>query len=172
MDQRRFTVMLLHTHPLVALKELWNERSFRLRIFMSVLPTSIALVVGHYAIDRQRPYDFHLEQSYVEPPRGVEGQVMTINWRVTRHRTCPGTVERKLVDPNTGVIIAPYEPTEASTSREEGWIRNTFRVPREIPGGNIAYQSMLTYRCNWLQELLPALAIRYTTPRIIFYVEK
>jgi len=166
-------VTLLNTHPLATIKELWTEKSFRARIFLSVLPTTVALVVGHYAIDRQRPYDFHLEQSYVEPPRGVEGQVMTINWRVTRHRSCPGTVERKLVDPDTGVIIAPYEATEANPSGgEDGWIRNTFRVPREIPGGNIAYQSMLTYRCNWLQELVPGLAIRYITPRIIFYVEK
>lgn len=164
---------LLNTHPLAAIKELWTEKSFRARIFLSVLPTSIALVVGHYAIDRQRPYDFHVEHSYVEPPRGFEGQEMTINWRITRHRTCPGTVERRLVDPNTGVIIASYEPTEANQHTiEDGWIRNKFRVPRDIPGGNIAYQSLLTYRCNWLQELLPALAIRYTTPRIIFYVEK
>ena len=173
MAQRRFTVMQLSYHPFALFKELWTEKSFRARIFLSIFPTSIALAVGHFAIDRQPPYDFHLSQSYVEPPVGREGQEMTINWRVTRHRVCPGTVERRLIDPTTNVVIALYEPTEANAGLNfDGWIRNRFKVPRDIPGGNIAYQSLLVYRCNWLQELVPALAIKYTTPSIIFFVEK
>lgn len=160
-------------HVFREIRELWTFKSFRARIFLAVLPTTIALVMGHYAADRQHPYDFHLEDSYVEPPFGILGQEMSINWRVTRHRVCKGIVERRLIDPTTGVILARYEPTSANSAGGfDGWIRNRFRVPRDIPSGTIAYQSQLTYQCNWLQELVPAFAIRYSTPRINFYVEK
>jgi len=166
-------VTLTGIHLMSELKELWAVKSFRARIFLAILPTSIALVVGHFATDRQRPYDFHAEESFVIPPKGREGQEMTINWRVTHHRTCPGTVERQLVDPNTGVIVAAYDPAPADTNGgQDGWLRKTFRVPRDIQAGNIAYQSKLTYQCNWLQKFVPALAIRYLTPRIVFTVEK
>jgi hypothetical protein len=172
--QRRFSVILLSgIHLFQDIKELWTFKSFRARIFLAAFPTIIAAVIGHFATDRQPPYDFHADQSYVVPPVGREGLEMTINWRVTHHRTCPGTIERQLVDPNTGVIVAIYDPAPADTNGgKNGWLRKTFRVPRDIPGGNIAYQSKLTYHCNWLQALVPALAIRYLTPRIIFYVEK
>jgi hypothetical protein len=140
---------------------------------LAALPTTIALVVGHFATDRQHPYDFIVEESYVEPPTGERGHKMTINWRVKEHRLCPGTIERQLVDPATGVLIAVYDPAPADTvGSEGGWLRKSFMVPKDIQSGTLAYQSKLTYQCNWLQKLVPFLAIRYTTPRISFYVEK
>lgn len=165
--------MFSNIHPLAELRELWSFKSFRARIFMAIVPTAIALVIGHFATDRHRPYDFHVRESYIIPPRGVEGQDMSVHWRVTQRRSCPGTVERQLVDPNTGVIVAAYNPEPAEEGMvTDGWLHKTFKVPRDIQAGNIAYQSKLTYQCNWLQVLMPALAIRYTTPRLIFTVEK
>ncbi len=165
--------MILNTHMLEDIRELWGFRSFRARIFLAIFPTTIALVVGHFATDRQHPYDFFVEESYVEPPTGSRGQEMTINWKVKEHRVCPGIVERQLVDPKTDVLIAVYDPAPTDTrGAEDGWLRKTFRVPKDIQAGTLAYQAKLTYHCNWLQKLMPAIAIRYTIPRLTFYVEK
>lgn len=161
-------------HWVTDLKELWAFRSFRARIFLAVLPTTISLIIGHFAADRTRPYEFISEGSYIEPPAGRGGDQVTVNWHVKHNRTCNGNVERQLVDPVTDVILATYDPAPAAqngVSVGSDYLRKVMLLPRGIQKGTIAYQAKLTYYCNWLQNLWPALAIRYTTPKLLFKIE-
>lgn len=168
-------MILPNYHPMETLRELWTFRSFRARIFLAILPTTLALITGHFALDRQRPYDFHEDGSYIEPPSGHGGDIVTVNWHVSHHRTCEGTVERQLVDPNNDVIIATYDPTPAALNGVrvgERHLRKSFALPHNMQPGTVAYQAKLSYQCNWLQELFPgAFSIRYTTPKILFKFE-
>lgn len=158
------------------LRELWSLESFRARIFMAAIPTVFSVIVGYYALDRQPPYDFYGqdEGSSIEPPTGAAGDVVTVNWRVRFHRSCVGTVERQLVDPESDVILAAYAIAPAAQNGikiGEEYLRKPLTLPRDIKRGTIAYQARLTYQCNWLQRQWPFFAIRYTTPKLLFHLE-
>jgi hypothetical protein len=158
------------------LRELWTFKSFRARIFLAIIPTTIAMVVGFFALDRQPPYDFYTQEhgSNIEPPAGAAGDTVTVNWRVRFHRQCDGTVERQLVDPATDVILAAYAVAPAAQNGikiGEEYLRKPLTLPNNIKRGTIAYQAKLTYQCNWLQRAWPFFAIRYTTPKLLFHLE-
>ena len=158
------------------LQELWGFKSFRARIFMLILPTLIAVLFGYFAMDRTRPYVFHEDGSAIIPPSGHGGDQITVVWRVTHTRTCPGTVERHLIDPDTGAILTAYDPAPAVVNGVDvggGYLRKTFALPKLIQKGWIQYQAKLNYNCNWLQRLFPdAFGIKYTTPKLLFKVEE
>lgn len=170
-------MILSEIHIMSDLQELWSFKSFRLRIFMAIAPTLLAMIVGYFAMDRTRPYEFIVEESSIVPPSGKGGDQITVVWAVkeTRRAACPGIVERKLVDPQTNAIIAAYEPSLAALNGEPDgkFLRKTFLLPRGLQRGWIGYQADLTYTCNWLQVLFPgAFAIRYKTPKLLFNVEE
>lgn len=169
--------MILSDHHFMAdIRELWAFKSFRLRIFMTILPTLLAIIVGYFAMDRERPYIFHKEGSAIIPPSGHGGDQITVVWKVTFNRQCSGLVERQLVDPDTGVIIGAYDPSPAAYNGVDvggNYLRKTFALPKVLQKGWIGYQADLTYTCNWVQALFPgAFAIRYKTPRLLFKVEE
>lgn len=170
-------MILSDSHIMSDLKELWTFKSFRARIFLAMLPTFIAIMFAHYAADRQHPYDFFVEGSYIEPPSGKAGDHITVYWKVTRHRACDGIIERRLVDPVTNVIIASYDPDSSTGGVGEEinprLLRKTILLPRNIQSGYIGYQARMTYACNWLQKALPrTFGIQYTTPQLLFLVEE
>ncbi len=168
-------MILAKGHILADLRELWEVKSFRARVFFAIAPTFLAIAFGALATDRTRPYRFIQESSFVEPAQGRGGTQVVVNWRVEleRQHTCPGTVERMLVDPHTGVIVALYQPSLAtSIPPSDGWIRNAFVMPQSVRPGLVGYKSKLTYYCNWFQALFPSFAIRYETPVLLFTVEE
>jgi hypothetical protein len=171
-------VIFQDLHVMASLRELWTFNSFRARIFLAIVPTCLALVFGHYALDRQRPYDFYSQEqgSYIEPAAGRGGESVTVNWRVHYHRSCSGVVERQLIDPDTEVVIAVYDPQPAAVANgmdvADGYLRKQFALPRDIRPGTIAYHAKLTYTCNWLQKMWPAFAIKYATPKLLFIFER
>lgn len=163
-------------HVMSDLKELWSFRSFRARIILAIFPTLIALIFSHFAADRQRPYDFHVDGSFILPPAAEGGDQITVHWKVTRHRQCEGIVERQLVDPRTDVIIASYDPAPAAVNGVpvgSDVLRKEFTLPLNLQKGEMAYQAKLTYTCNWLQKIFPnALGIKYVTPPLKFTVKE
>jgi len=169
-------VILSGQHIMSDLQELWSFRSFRARIFMAILPTAFAIGFGYLAMDNVHPYDFHQEESSIIPPSGHGGDVITVVWKVTHRRTCPGTVERQLVDPDTGVIIGAYDPSPAALNGEpvgQSYLRKTFALPKVLQKGWIGYAAKLVYTCNWLQSAFPdTFGIKYTTPTLYFKVEE
>jgi hypothetical protein len=169
-------MLLSDIHIMSDIRELWSFRSFRLRIFMAIAPTLFAVIVGYFAMDRTRPYVFHEDGSAIIPPSGHGGDQITVVWRVTQFRTCPGTVERQLIDPDTSAVVANYDPSPAAINGVDvggGYLRKTFALPRVIQKGWIEYQAKLNYQCNWLQAWFPnAFGIKYTTPKLLFKVEE
>lgn len=170
-------MIIQNTHMLADLRELWSVKSFRARIFLAMLPTAIALIVGYYVTDAQRPYDFHKEGSFIEPPVGTGGDQVTVNWKVTFYRQCTGHLTRTLVDPNSGVLLAVYDTSPVASASgvfaANGYLRKTFTIPRSMPPGVIGYKAQLEYQCNWLQRMFPRpLSIRYETPMLLFKVER
>lgn len=163
-------------HIMSDLQELWSFKSFRLRIFMTILPTMLAIIVGYFALDRTPPYVFHEEGSAIIPPSGHGGDQITVVWHVSTYRVCAGTVERQLIDPDTGAVIASYDPSPAAINGVDvggGYLRKTFALPRVIQKGWIQYHAKLNYQCNWLQVWFPAaFGIKYITPKLLFKVEE
>jgi len=158
------------------IRELWGFKSFRARIVLAIFPTLVALIVGHFATDRERPYEFHLEGSFIVPPEAESGDQITVNWKVTRRRQCEGTVDRQLVDPRTEVIIANYDPAPAALNGVAvgtDILRKTFTLPLNMQRGDVGYQAKLNYQCNWLQKIFPnALGIKYVTPLLKFTIRE
>lgn len=167
-------------HVMADLRELWTFKSFRARIFLAAFPTAIAFFFGHLASDRDRPYEFIKEKSYILPPSGRGGDTVTVVWRVNYTRTCPGFVERRLIDPQTDAIIAAYDPSPTANSVTRvnttdppiTELRKTFALPKVLQKGTIGYKAKLTYHCNWLQAVWPLFAIKYETPTLLFTVEE
>jgi hypothetical protein len=167
------TVVTGH-HAMSYLRELWQIESFRARIFFAIAPTIVAVAFGYLATDHMHPYDFIGEESSIIPPSGRGGDQVTVVWKVHHNRSCPGTVERQLVDPDTGAIIALYDLSPAALNglpSGDGYLRKTFALPKNVQTGWIAYQAKLAYTCNWLQVIAPVFAVRYTTPKLLFKVE-
>lgn len=158
-----------------ALQDLWSVKSFRVSIFFAIAHTIAAMLVGYLAMDSTHPYEFLAERSYIVPPESRGGDQIIVNWSVVHNRTCPGTVERQLMDPETGVVLATYDIAPAAFNGEvvgPGRLSKTFTLPKSIQPGWIGYQAKLAYTCNWVQDMFPdRLAIRYTTPRLLFKVE-
>jgi hypothetical protein len=156
------------------LRELWGVKSFRARIFFAIVPTVMAMAFGALATDRTRPYDFILSESYIHPASGKGGTQVVVNWKVHSNRShvCPGTIERVIIDPETGVVLATYTPTMANSQMPlDGWIRNTFLMPHNMKPGVVGYRSKLAYTCNWFQALFPSFAIHYESPTLLFTIE-
>ena len=169
-------MILSEYHPVRALRELWTLESFRARIFMAVLPTLGAVFFGYLIADTTPPYVFHKEGSSIIPPQGRGGDEMTVQWKVTHNRTCPGTVSRRLVDPVTGVVLATYDPQPAARDGVKlggDLLVKTFLLPRTLQTGMVGYQAQLSYTCNWLQKRFPdQFGINYTTPMLLFRYDK
>ena len=166
--------MLVKTHFVADLRELWSFKSFRARVFFAILPTAVAIIFGALATDRTHPYDYFADGSFIKPSSGRGGDQVTVSWSVRQNRAeaCPGIVERVLVDPTTDVVLANYDPVIATPGPPvNGRINITFAMPRNIQPGMVGYRAKLTYTCNWLQALLPAFAIRYETPMLLFEVK-
>lgn len=167
-------MILSHTHVMDDLKELWEFKSFRMRVFFAIAPTLAAAAFGYLAIDRTRPYDYILAESYIQPPSGRGGDQVTVSWKVKVNRKpCPGTAQRVLVDPSTDIVVALYDPvlaTQGPTVNDR--LNITFSMPKNLHAGWVGYKAYLTYQCNWLQSLFPAWAIRYQTPTLLFRVEE
>ena len=168
-------MILNDNHIMADVQELWTFRSFRARIFMAIVPTLFAVVFGYFAMDRTQPYIFHEDGSAIIPPSGHGGDQITVVWRVTYVRQCTGIVERLLTDPDTGVVIANYDPSPAALNGVDvggGYLRKTFSLPKVLQKGWIGYHAKLTYTCNWLQRAFPeAFGIKYMTPKLLFKVE-
>jgi len=168
-------VILHDLHLVTNLRELWTLESFRARIFMAIVPTLGAVFFGYLIADTTPPYIFHKEGSYIVPPQGQGGDEMTVMWKVTHNRTCPGTVTRRLVDPVTDVVLAVYDPQPAALHgvKAGDMLVKTFLLPRTLQSGMVGYQAQLSYTCNWLQVRFPDLfGINYTTPKLLFRYEK
>lgn len=167
--------MILESHIMADIKELWSFKSFRARIFLAMFPTALALVFGFLAFDTTRPYVFHASESYIIPPSGKGGDQMTVFWKVTHNRTCPGIVQRTLVDPATDVILAVYDASPAAINGVDiggNVLAKTFSLPRTLQKGVVGYQASLLYTCNWLQILFPdTFGIKYQTPKLLFTYE-
>lgn len=167
-------MILANHHVLVDLRELWGFRSFRIRVFFAVVFAVVAGVLSFLMADTKQPFEFIEEGSYIVPPAGKAGEQMTVYWNGKRNRYCPGLVHRKLVDPNTGVVLAVYDPIPASFTDNTvaGMVVRNFTLPRTLQSGPVGYQVSLTFTCNWLQVLLPnTFAIRYNSPRLLFVFE-
>jgi len=154
-------------------RELWGFKSFRARVFFAIIPTAIAFVFGLLATDRVRPYDYIPEGSFIVPTSGKGGDQVTVHWHVRQNRTkpCPGIVERLLIDPSTDVVLATYDPVLATPMPPvKGYLNVTFAMPRNMQAGVVGYRAKMTYTCNWLQAVFPTMAIKYSTPTLLFTV--
>lgn len=164
-------------HLVADVRELWEYKSFRARIFFAIIPTVFGVAFGSLALDRTMPYEYDASQSYIEPPSGKAGIQVTIVWRVRVHRhNCSGQIERRLFDVRTNAIIVQYdpvpiEPTPVPT-RDFTWLRRTILLPEKLPLGRLGYNANTMYACNWFQAVFPTFAIRHTTPTLFFDVKE
>ena len=75
------------------IKELWQIKIFRVRIFFAIVPTIAAAVFGFLAADNTHPFDYIAEGSYIKPPTGRPGEQVIVSWSVRQNRSiCPGIV--------------------------------------------------------------------------------
>lgn len=156
------------------IKELWQIKIFRVRIFFAIVPTIAAAVFGFLAADNTHPFDYIAEGSYIKPPTGRPGEQVIVSWSVRQNRSiCPGIVTRQLIDVNTKEVVAMYDPVFATRGPvTNNRLNISFAMPKTIPTGWIGYRANLEYTCNWLQQAFPSFAIRYQTPMLLFKVQE
>lgn len=130
----------------------------------------IAIVIGCWVgwmyLDNEPPYVWDASASYVTPNPTEDGSRVSVNWKMTVKRLCPGSSQRTLTDAETGQTVATYDSTPAALSVKVGDTRliRTFVLPRGLPP-LVGYSSLVCFSCNPLQAYFP-LCVR--TPELLF----
>ena len=125
----------------------------------------LALVLfplGYMAADNVLPYDW--KGGEVVPDPAPDGAQVSVHWNMTVNRTCPGMVQRQVIDAHD--IIHNYDPVLAASGfavKPDFWV--TFQLPINMPPGPARYRVHAEYYCNPLQYIWP---LRVTTPEIMF----
>ena len=125
------------------------------------------LAVMH--LDNDPPYVWDEAETTITPNPARGGEMVTVNWKMSIDRVCPGSSSRSLIDADTGLVIATYDATPISAVVQTG-DRNlirTFQLPRGLPP-RVGYKSTICFRCNVLQALMP---LCVSTPTLTFRVE-
>jgi hypothetical protein len=151
---------------------LFASLTFRVLFALSVFVMLLLVPTTYWAIDKQPPYTFIQEGSYIIPNTAVGNDQMIVSWQVIVNRQCEGSVRRELFDPHTKVILAMYAAEAAHKNampRGLGSFNKTFLLPRQIQPGRIGYRARLEYYCNPLQRIWP---ITYSTPDLFFEVKQ
>ncbi len=85
------------------------------------------------AADNVPPYEYDVAESTIVPDLVEnESQQVTVRWKIKKvNRICPGSNQRQLFDPKTGVILATYDPQPAAISSSiiDGYLPRTFNLP-------------------------------------------
>lgn len=140
---------------------------------ISALVAVAVVPVSRAAFDTDHPYEFVVESSYIVPPEFDDslGQQMTVHWAIEIRRTCPGSVVRYIIDARSGAKTT-FDKTDATMTVSVGdhFMDKTFFLPPGLRPGRKIYRSDVEYSCNWLQDLVPSLRIRYTTPDLSFTI--
>ncbi len=121
------------------------------------------------SLDNEPPYVWDASETSITPNPAKGGEMVTVNWKMTINRICPGSSSRSLIDADTGMVIATYDATPVSAvirTGDKSLIR-TFQLPRGLPP-RVGYKSTICFRCNVLQALMP---LCVSTPTIKFRVE-
>lgn len=123
--------------------------------YVIVISTVIACLFAwltFMVFDNTPPYVYDVANSYIKPPSSDLGRQVTVYWKIERvNRVCPGILHRQLIDLETGVIVADYDPipTAPEGGIRDGYFPKTFLLPQEM---NVSRPRMIGYRttgCYW-----------------------
>lgn len=147
---------------------------WRMTTFTAIAFGVLSGWVAYMAADNTPPYEYDAYQSSIIPDLITdELQQVTVKWKLKKiNRICPGSNQRQLFDPKTGVILATYDaqPAAISSSIIDGYLHRTFSLPWAVlPPGRIGYRATVRYQCNILQKFYP---LEVTTPTLYFYVKQ
>lgn len=145
-------------------------KAFRFLLwFWTIGMTAFGGWIGWMLLDRQTPYVYFAEESYVTPDPAPDGGRVTVDWKLRINRLCPGSSLRTLADADTGRTVVTYDATpiiQAVQISDERLVR-TFVLPRGLPP-LVSYRSTICFRCNALQAFFP---LCQSTPTLTFRVK-
>jgi hypothetical protein len=125
--------------------------------------------LGWMMLDRELPYAYFADESFVTPDPAPDGGRVTVDWRLRVNRLCPGSSLRTLTDVDTGRTVVTYDATPIiqSVRIADDHLTRTFMLPRGLPP-RVGYRSLICFRCNVLQALFP---LCQSTPTLTFNVK-
>lgn len=134
---------------------------------------SVVLVFGSlfgWLIDTAPPIEIRsVDVRSVVVPRGG---FLTVEYVVARHRSCPGVLQRIIVDSQDVVqFVNPQQLTVADDGGDPDLTRVSVSVPVPFGAapGLARYQAVVKYQCNPLQRFLGS-SIEVRAPAVEFEV--
>lgn len=124
--------------------------------------------VATMAADRQLPTEY-IGKPIVVPDPVEDGGRVIVKLPVKRNRSCPGVVQRTLLDARTDEVVAFYDPVPSAYPHPMGaeqQLPKTFELPPGLPA-RVRYTSEVCFSCNILQNWFP---ICTTVPSVTFNV--
>lgn len=117
--------------------------------------------------DRDVPFDIYAGR--IAPDNPKPGDTVEIHWEGYRHRDCPGTVERKIIDASGYIhTVLGVDAQYTQTANPQPVVRS-FRLPLNMPPGQATYIATSRFRCNIIHRLWP---ITIERPHVTFMVAK